>query len=94
MNDFANAKLVAWVFLAEAIVIVVVTVVSIAAYVVSHGQFHRPTSTSPWEVKVLVAAAVMVGAILVASWVAFFGYVLLLLVAVHRELTYLSRRPT
>ncbi len=87
MTDFVGAKVVAHVFLATAAVILVASSLLLAVHIFSHGRLDHPSSMN---VKAVVVAGTMLGSILAASWVAFFGYVVQLLVAVHLGVRQLS----
>jgi hypothetical protein len=65
MTDFVGAKLVAQVFLAAAVVVIlVVSTLFLAVYIFSRGGVRHPSSEN---LKVVVVAGTILGSILVAS---------------------------
>jgi len=85
---YPGARLVAGVFLVTAAVILALSALFVVGYIFSNGNLHNGTSSV--NVKAVVVGGVLLGSILVAAWVAFFGYVLFLLMAVHRGVKQVS----
>ena len=71
-----------------AAVILVISALFVVGYIFSNGHLQSGTSSVNGEAVVVVVS--ILGSILVASWVAFFGYALLMLMAVHRGVRQLS----